>query len=145
MKMPPTVPPRSMHDVRVEALRRRSEGALRAPQEVAELAVLEKLLEDQRWSGSIEDIIKGVEQSETEHEQHRFQIVAGRARRRTAGYGWGWRRITCFRDGVRQAPVKKRYPRPARKVVGAELAEDRRSMEVEKNSSTKESEELHRR
>ena len=60
--LPSTVPPRSMHDVRVEALRRGVEGALRALQEVAELEVLDKLLEDQNWSASVkEDMIKAVD------------------------------------------------------------------------------------
>ena len=59
VKMPPPDLPRSMHDVRVEALRHGLEGALH---EVAELDVMEKLLEDQWWSGSIrEDIINVVE------------------------------------------------------------------------------------
>ena len=74
VKMPSPVPPRSSTDVRVGALRRRLEGALRALQEVAELDLLQELLEDQRWSGSIrEDSIKVLELCETEDGQNRFQ------------------------------------------------------------------------
>ena len=62
VKLPPPIPLRTTHDVMVEALGRSVYGALRALHEVAELDVLEKLLEDI-------DIIHEVELSGREHGQ----------------------------------------------------------------------------
>ena len=82
VRLPSPVPPRSRHDVRVEALRRRVDGAQRTLQEVAELDVLEKLLDDQGWSGSVrEHINKVAELSDKEKRTKQVQDRNERARR----------------------------------------------------------------
>ena len=81
VRLPSPVPPRSRHDVSVEALRRREDGAQRTLQEVAELDVLEKLLDDQGWSGSVrEHINKVAELSDKEKRTKQVQDRNERAR-----------------------------------------------------------------
>ena len=61
-RVPPPNPPWSMPDVRVDALRRSVEGALEHFKKWPVWIVLERLLEDQGWSGSVrEDMIEVVE------------------------------------------------------------------------------------